>query len=138
MGGMDMIGGSMGSLGGMGPLGSMDFLGCNMGMMGLGTMSGAMAANEAMFRAALQSTMTSQANSQLFLLLPVDLLQKALVPHGHLADIAQRCQIRIDLGVDVPPNMRQVSFTGSVPANAMAAYFLQERAVQYGGSGGCG
>merc|ERR1719433_831606 len=96
-----------------------------MGMAGTG-------GSAAAFQMALQSSMLGQAGSKLLLLLPVDLLQQALVPHGHLSDIAQRCQICIDLGPEVHPNMRQVSLSGSVTANAVAVYLLQERAAQCG------
>lgn len=88
--------------------------------------------NEAMFRSALKSVNGSQ--TQMILLLSMELLQKALIPFGHLAEIAERCQIRIDLGSEVPPGLRQVSLAGTAVANAMAAYFLQERSLQYKGS----
>merc|ERR1712003_589878 len=117
-----------GSAGGMGMMCGSSMNG-GLGMMGMG---GATGPNEAMFRTALMSSMVGQAGSQLQLLLPSELLQQSLVPHEHLSDIARTCQIRVDLGADVQPNMRQVSLTGSVAANAMAAYFLQERAMQYG------
>merc|ERR1740138_1336376 len=100
-----------------------------MGLLGMGN---GMGANEAMFKAALQSSAMETPSAQLMLLLPRDVLHQALVPSGHLAEIAQKCQIRIDLGAEVPPNMCQVAFTGSVAGNAMAAYFLQERCVQHG------
>merc|ERR1712060_620567 len=103
-----------------------------------GGMCGGMGGSEAMFRAALQGNMGGTVMSQLSLLLPAELLSKSLVPHGHMAEIAQRCGIRIDLGDKVPPDMCQVGFTGSVVANAMAAYFLQERALQYMGVGPIG
>merc|ERR1719433_1879170 len=103
----------------------------SMGMMGMGGTMGAANSGESMFWAALRASAVGQFPGQLLLLIPADLLQQALVPHGHLADIAQRCQIRIDLGGEVPPNFLQVSMTGPVMANAMAAYFLQERAAQY-------
>merc|ERR1719277_2246760 len=101
-------------------------------------MMGGMGANEAMFQQALQSSAMSGGQTQLHVLLPQDLLQRALIPNGHLGEIAQRCQIRLDLGPDVAPNRRQVTLTGAVAANAMAAYFLQERAAQFGGGGGLG
>merc|ERR1712217_572527 len=56
---------------------------------------------EAMFKTALKSV--SGSESQLILLLSAELLQKALIPFGHLAEIAERCQIRIDLGAELPP-----------------------------------
>mmetsp|Transcript_51742 Transcript_51742/g.160307 ORF Transcript_51742/g.160307 Transcript_51742/m.160307 type:complete len:131 (-) Transcript_51742:343-735(-) len=124
MGGMGLMGGNMGMAGiGMG------------GMNGMSGMSGVSSTGvqEAMFKVALQSSMLGQVNTQLMFLLPMELLQKVLVPRGHLAEIAQRCQIHIDLGAEVPPSMRQVSFVGPVSANAMALYFLQERAAQHGG-----
>merc|ERR1712039_285598 len=128
--GMGMMGG-MGGCGMMGGMGGMTPMsGGTMAMMGMGGVG----ANEAMFKAALQSASMGQPSpSQLVLLIPSDVLQQALVPQGHLGDITQKCGIRIDLGEEVPPNLQQVTFTGSVAANAMAAYFLQERALQYSG-----
>mmetsp|Transcript_19258 Transcript_19258/g.57840 ORF Transcript_19258/g.57840 Transcript_19258/m.57840 type:complete len:120 (+) Transcript_19258:1-360(+) len=105
------------------------------GMMGMGVGMGAMGCSEGAFRTLLQSSTVGQLPGQLLLLLPAELMQKALVPHGHLADIAQKCQIRIDMGAEVSPNLIQVSLSGPAVANAMATYFLQERAAQYGGSG---
>merc|ERR1719163_1653205 len=101
-----------------------------MGMMGMAGMGGmGMAAMGPMaFQAMLQQSMLGQHQAQLALLLPVDLLQRALVPHGHLAEIAQTCNINIDLGVELA-SMRQVLLTGTVAANAMAAYFLQEQSI---------
>mmetsp|Transcript_123776 Transcript_123776/g.344502 ORF Transcript_123776/g.344502 Transcript_123776/m.344502 type:complete len:141 (+) Transcript_123776:2-424(+) len=130
MGGVSGIGGmsAMGAMGPMGPVGAM-------GMMGMGGSVGT-GGGEQMLRAIQQFGMIGRFPGQLLLLLPADLLQQALVPHGHLADIAQKCQIRIDLGAEVPPSLLQVSLSGPVAANAMAAYFLQERAAQYGGAGG--
>merc|ERR1719361_2346163 len=119
MGGM---GGMMGNMGNMGPTSGMDFMHGGMGMLSNNMMG---MGNEAMFRAALQSSMQGQSNAQLLILLPVDLLQQILVPQGHLAEIAQKCGIRIDLGMELPNNMCQVAFTGPIASNAMAAYFLQ-------------
>ncbi|CAE8672298.1 unnamed protein product, partial [Polarella glacialis] len=89
--------------------------------------------NEGIFKSALQSSMMGQCNSQLHLLLPNALLQQALIPNGQLGEIANKCSIRIDLGQEVQPNLRQVTLSGGVAANAMASYFLQERALQWGG-----
>uniref|UniRef100_A0A7S2G9V2 Uncharacterized protein n=1 Tax=Alexandrium andersonii TaxID=327968 RepID=A0A7S2G9V2_9DINO len=136
MGGMGPMGGMGLGMGGMGPMGAMGGMGgMGMGMFGMGM---GMGGSEVAFRMLLMSSSIGQAPGQLLLLLPAELLQKALVPHGHLADIAQKCQIRIDLGAEVSPNLLQVSLSGPVAANAMAAYFIQERMVQYGGGGGAG
>merc|ERR1719424_2117528 len=97
-----------------------------MGSMGMGNM-GPMA-----FQAVLQQSMLGQQQTQLALLLPVDLVQQVLIPHGHLADIARTCNINIELGAEFE-RMRPVSLTGTAAANAMAAYFLQERSSQYMG-----
>merc|ERR1712107_478029 len=113
-------------MGGMGSMG-MDM----MGGMGMG-MGGIPGGNEGMFRAALQSSVMAGTSSQLHVLLPERLLQQALIPSGRLTEIANRCQIRIDLGMEVQPNLRQVTLVGGVAANSMAAYFLQERALQHG------
>merc|ERR1712070_986843 len=105
-----------------------------MGGMGMGSMGGMGMSSETSLMMAFHGNAVMQGpHSQLLLLLPVGLLEQALVPRGHLQEIAQRCQIRIDLGAEVPPKMRQVAFTGPVVANTLAAYFLQERASLYGG-----
>jgi len=120
----------LGAMGGMGPMGTMSGMG---GMAGsVGGLVGGLGGGEALFRLALQSSLVCQMSAQLLLLVPAELLQKALVPHGHLVDIAQRCQVRIDLGAEVMPSLQQVSITGSIACNTVAAYFLQERAAQYG------
>jgi len=124
--GMGGMGGGMMGMGGMGMPGCMDPMG------GLGMMGGMPGGNEAMFKAALQSSLVAGSSSQLHLLLPNRLLQQALVPQGHLAEIANKCQIRIDLGQEVQPDLRQVTLCGGVAANSVAAYFLQERALQHG------
>merc|ERR550525_916370 len=109
---------SMGMGGGMG-----------MGSMGTGGMGGGMMGNtqnEMAFQLMLQQ-MGGQPQAQLSLLLPKHLLHDILIPQGHLSDIAQRCQIRIDLGADVSPNKLQVTLAGTLVGNTMAAYLLQER-----------
>lgn len=125
----------LGAMGGMGPMGTMSGMGGMAGsaggFMGLG-------GGEALFRLAMQSSVACQMSTQLLLVVPAELLQKALVPHGHLGDIAQRCNVRIDLGAEVMPCLQQVSITGSIACNTVAAYFLQERAAQYGTVAGVG
>lgn len=111
-------------MGMMNPMGMMGMSG--MGGMGMGAM-GPMALQQI-----LQQSMLGQSQAQLALLLPVDLIQQALIPNGHLAEIAQTCSLNIDLGAEIS-GMRQVTLTGTVAANAMAAYFLQERSLQYAG-----
>ncbi|CAJ1438923.1 unnamed protein product, partial [Effrenium voratum] len=101
-------------------------LGCGMGL-GLGMPSldsfGGMG-NEFMFRAALQSGMIAGSQSQLHLLLPSSLLHQTLIPKGHLAEIAQKCQVHLELGQEVS-SLQQVTLRGGIAANAVAAYFLQ-------------
>merc|ERR1719265_1437976 len=128
MGGGQGMGGPMGmGMGnpmmgmGMGP----------MGMMGMGGM-GTMCANPLAFRQILSQSMMGQHQAQLMLLLPVDLIEQCLIPQGHFSDICQACNINLDLGAEMS-GMRQVSLTGTVAANAMAAYFLQERSLQHTG-----
>merc|ERR1711865_13123 len=108
-----------------------------MGMMGMAGMSGGMgmggATGQMAFQTVLQQSILGQHPAQLAVLLPQDLLQQSLIPHGHLAAIAQTCNINMELGGE-HSGMRQVTLTGSVIANAMAAYFLQERSQQYMGS----
>merc|ERR1712110_1098811 len=97
-------------------MGGMDFMGA--GAMGgmTGAMGGGMGGNEAMFKAALQSSLMGQSSAQLLLLLPLDLLQQTLIPQGHLGEIAQKCGIRIDLGGEVQSNACQVALTGPIAA----------------------
>eukprot|EP00929_Paragymnodinium_shiwhaense_P016304 TRINITY_DN12457_c0_g1_i1.p1 TRINITY_DN12457_c0_g1~~TRINITY_DN12457_c0_g1_i1.p1 ORF type:complete len:664 (+),score=137.20 TRINITY_DN12457_c0_g1_i1:90-2081(+) len=119
----------------------------HVGMSGSGPASGAMshaaaapasspglgfnaAFNEVLFRQALQESGFVAGNERAFsVLVDHDVLQHSLIPQGHLAEIAQKCQLRIDVGPEVNTSGRckQLTFTGSLVANAMAAYFLQER-----------
>merc|ERR1739848_983871 len=126
MGGMGM--GGMGSIGGMGSVSGMGMSSGGIGGFGGGLGSGL--GGEAAFQAALQQlTLVGHANSQLSLVMPASLIQQSLVPQGHLADIAKKCSIRIDLGEEVKPSMRAINFTGTAASNAMAAYLLQDRAL---------
>merc|ERR1712183_215831 len=101
-----------------------------------------MGGDERLFKMALQeSGFCAGFNSKLMLLLPVDVLQKALIPLGYLSEIAEKCQVRIDLGPEQLCSqeargqvaMRQLCLTGSVTGNSLAAYFLQERLAQCSG-----
>merc|ERR1712217_635841 len=122
----------MGGLGGMGidTMGGPGMMGGLMGMAAGGCF------NEPVFRAALSSGGPGQPTAQLMLVLPERLVRQSLVPHGHLTEIADKCQIHVDLGAEVSAGMLQVTLSGSVAANSMAAYLLQERSMQYGGCGG--
>lgn len=80
--------------------------------------------NEAIFHMALRDY--GRSCSRLFLLMPLNAVHRYLVPKGHLAAIAQKCGVQIDLGGEVPPNMCHVSLTGTMVANSMASYLLQE------------
>lgn len=64
--------------------------------------------------------------SQVLLLVPDELLQRALIPKGVLAEVAARCGVRIDLGPLAQPCHRQVLVTGTVVGNAAAVYWLQD------------
>merc|ERR1711924_438886 len=119
------MGGMGGMGGGMGSMGIMPFL-------GMGMMNSIPGGNEALFKQALQNSMTAGMSSQHHVLVPNNVLQQALIPKGYLSEIANRCQIRIELGQDVQPNLRQLTFCGGVAANAVAVYFLQERLLQLG------
>jgi len=139
MGGMGMGGTGMGGMGmgGMGVNGmgihGMGMMGNAMGHgMGMGAgMNGGMMVSE---RALLLAMQTSGMNSsQLSLLLPQAFVQNVLLPRGFLAEIAQRCGSKIDLGQEVPPGMRQVTFAGSMVANSMATLWLQELAGMFQG-----
>lgn len=119
------MGCGMGGMGGMGSMGILPFL-------GMGMMNSIPGGNEALFKQALQNSMTAGMNSQHHVLLSNSVLQQHLIPKGYLSEIANRCQITIDLGQEVQPNLRQVTFCGGVAANAVAVYFLQERLLQLG------
>lgn len=121
--GMGMTGG-MGGFGsgmlGSGMMGGMDMMGMMGGMGG-----------EAVLRQALAMN-NHGPQSQLTILLPQVTIQQALIPLGYFSDIAAKCSIRIDLGSDVAPNLRQVALHGTVAANAMAAFYLQQVCLQLG------
>ncbi|CAE7466018.1 unnamed protein product [Symbiodinium natans] len=63
----------------------------------------------------------------LSVLLASDILFSTLVPGGHMQELAQRCQVHIDIVADasLPASLRQVVLTGSLASNAAAAYWLQ-------------
>lgn len=149
MGGMGSMGGlgmGMGGLGGMGmnnPM-AMGGMGMGMGMNGMGMgnpMLGGMgmgnpmlsgignSPNERAFLNALQSSGIN--NAQLTLLIPQALVQNILIPRGIMAEIAQRSGSQIDLGVESPPGMRQVTVSGTMVSNALASLFLQEKVIQF-------
>merc|ERR1712151_860823 len=96
-----------------------------MGGMGMGMGSG----NERAFLSALQASGIN--SSQLTMLLPHALVQNILVPRGFMGEIAQRSGVKIDLGTESPPGMRQVTLSGAMVANALASLYLQEKAIQF-------
>ena len=71
------------------------------------------------------------ACARLPLLLPRRVVEESLVPHGHMAEIARRCCVRIDLEAVLPGDLRTVTLTGPVVANALAVLHLQWRTAQY-------
>jgi len=77
------------------------------------------------------NSMCAHARSQLPLVLPNAVVQQALVPSGFLADVAQRFHVMIDLGGEVLPAGRHVLLTGTVAANAAAAFCIQEGLLRY-------
>merc|ERR1712039_225679 len=87
--------------------------------------------NERMFLSALQSSGIN--NAQLTLLIPINLIQNILVPRGFMAEIAQRSGAKIDLGTEGPAGMRQVTVSGTMIANSLAALYLQEKVIQFQG-----
>lgn len=125
----------MGNMGNMG-MNSMGF-GSNMGMgmgmnqmMGMGNpMMGMPSGNERAFMQALQASGINSA--RLTLLLPVALVQNILVPRGFMGEIAQRSGVKIDLGPEGPAGMLQVSLSGSMVSNSLAALMLQEKTLQF-------
>merc|ERR1711988_1398727 len=54
------------------------------------------------------STLYPHARSQILLVQPVAELQTVLVKTGCLEEVAQYCQVRIDIGAEVGPASRQV------------------------------
>eukprot|EP00928_Gymnodinium_smaydae_P002503 TRINITY_DN1089_c0_g1_i1.p1 TRINITY_DN1089_c0_g1~~TRINITY_DN1089_c0_g1_i1.p1 ORF type:complete len:741 (+),score=154.81 TRINITY_DN1089_c0_g1_i1:199-2421(+) len=79
------------------------------------------------------STMCGGALSRLMLLLPRRLTRQHLIPRGRLQEVAQRCGVRIDLHSEVEPDGIEVSITGTVLANTVAAYGLQACCLPGGG-----
>merc|ERR1712187_448325 len=104
-------------MGGMNPM--MGGMGMNPMMMGMGNPMMAAGMNERMFLSALQSSGIN--NAQLTLLIPINLIQNILVPRGFMAEIAQRSGAKIDLGTEGPAGMRQVTVSGTMIANSLAA-----------------
>lgn len=73
----------------------------------------------------------ASACSRLHLLVPRRAVEGVLVPRGHLAEIAQRCCVQIDLeGSARDLDATILTLTGSVAANALAALHLQWRVMQ--------
>merc|ERR1712048_1268444 len=66
-----------------------------------------------------------QAPSELLLLMPDSLLQRALVPSGHLQEVSTRCRVKIDLRREVAPSHREVVLTGTAAATSAAAFWIQ-------------
>merc|ERR1740123_1669838 len=85
--------------------------------------------NERAFMNALQASGIN--NAQLTLLIPQALVQSILIPRGIMAEIAQRSGSQIDLGVESPPGMRQVTVSGTMVSNALASLVLQEKVIQF-------
>lgn len=67
---------------------------------------------------------------QLSLLLPARAVRDALVPRGHLAEIAHTCGVQIDLAGGQIGGQTGLTLTGTVVANALATLHLQWRAAQ--------
>ena len=80
----------------------------------------------------LSSSSLAQASSQMHILLPERLVQHALIPHGHLTEIAHKCNVRIDVGPEVLPIHRAIHLIGTVISNTFAAYCLQECVLRAG------
>merc|ERR1712061_228226 len=102
-----------------------------MGQMGMGNpmMGNTGSPNERAFMSALQASGIN--NAQLTLLLPQNLVQNILVPRGFMSEVAHKSGSKIDLGIESPPGMRQVTLNGTMVANALASLFLQEMVIQF-------
>merc|ERR1719433_2119040 len=111
---------------GMGMNGGGGFGNPMMGNMGMGSSA---STNEKAFLSALQASGIN--NAQLTLLLPSNLVQNILIPRGFMAEVAQKSGSKIDLGIENPPGMRQVSLSGAMVGNALASLFLQELVIQF-------
>merc|ERR1712194_912911 len=59
------------------------------------------------------NSMFPQAHSQLHLLLPEVCMVQELVASGRMADVARKCNVRIELGTDVIQAQRHVILTGT-------------------------
>merc|ERR1712032_276426 len=122
------MGMGMNSMGGMG-VGMHGRGGLGNSMMGPMGMGDSGSANEKAFLSALQASGIN--NAQLTLLLPSNLVQNILVPRGFMAEVAQKSGSKIDLGVENPPGMQQVTLSGAMVGNALASLFLQELVLQF-------
>lgn len=77
------------------------------------------------------SAFNGTEGSRLPLLFPRRVLDGGLLARGHLGEVAQRCGVRIDLEADtLPGDLRALTLTGTVVANAFAVLHLQWRAAQ--------
>ncbi|OLQ08547.1 hypothetical protein AK812_SmicGene7954 [Symbiodinium microadriaticum] len=65
----------------------------------------------------------------LALLLPSRLVEDFLVPQDHLAEVARRCAIHLDVAGEDPPGQRQVSLYGDPGKVGMALMQLQMRSA---------
>jgi len=99
-------------------------------MGGLGAGLETLGGSDSIFRQAMEKGMIAASVSPMHILLPKSALQQALLPKGHLTDIAKKCQVQIDLGQELA-DLRQVTIKGGLAANAYAAYLLQEKALQH-------
>ncbi|CAE7272132.1 Nova1 [Symbiodinium sp. CCMP2592] len=85
--------------------------------------------SEEAFMAALQASGIN--NAQLTILLNKDVVFNVLAPRGLMSEVAQRSGSRIDVGDEGPAGMLQVTLSGEMVGNAMAALLLQEKAIQF-------
>merc|ERR1719235_343605 len=116
---MNGMGGGMGGMGMNPMMGGMGGMG-GMGMGGLGPV-------EQNLLQVIQSTGNTQSKMSVLL---SQALVNNIVNQGVMAQIAQRSSCNIDLGVEVPGGLRQVTLCGTMAQNSLAANLLQQQAIQ--------
>ncbi|CAE7476237.1 unnamed protein product [Symbiodinium natans] len=65
----------------------------------------------------------------LALLMPSRLVEDFLAPQDHLAEVARRCSVHLDVAAEDPPGQRQVSLYGDPASVGMAMLQLQMRSA---------
>ena len=69
----------------------------------------------------------SGPRAQLQLLLPANLVRGTLIPQAHLAEIANGCNVHIDLFEEYPMGQLRTVISGTCAANSLALLMIQWR-----------